>query len=185
MWSPDRRLLVRSLAVCSLAGLTAGCFQPLYGDPNVVPTAGLDSKLALVDVMPIPVPSGTRTARVAVQVRDKLMFDVSKGGPTPTTKQYRLDVQISAAQSQVIIDVTTNRSDVQTYALEASYTLTDLNTKQPVVRSSTFARVSYDTPGQQQRFAGERGLRDAENRAAETIAENIRNRLASYFVAGT
>jgi len=185
MWSPDRRLLLRSLAACSLAGLTAGCFQPLYGDPNVVPTAGLDSKLALVDVAPIPAPSGTRTARVAVQVRDKLMFDVSHGGPTPTTKQYRLDVQISPSQYQVLVDVTTNRSDVQTYGLEASYTLTDLNTKQPVVHSSTFARISYDTPGQQQRFAGERGLRDAENRAAETIADNIRNRLASYFVAGT
>jgi LPS-assembly lipoprotein len=185
MWSPDRRLVMRSLAACSLAGLTAGCFQPLYGDPNVVPTAGLDSKMAAVDVMPISAPSGTRIARVAVQVRDKLLFDVTHGGATPTTKQYRLDVQLAASQTQVIVDVTTNRSDVQTYGLEANYTLTDLNTKRPVVQSSTFARVSYDTPGQQQRFAGERGLRDAENRAADTIAENIRNRLASYFVAGT
>jgi len=57
MWSPDRRLLLRSLAACGLAGLTAGCFQPLYGDPNVVPTAGLDSKLAAIDVAPIPAPS--------------------------------------------------------------------------------------------------------------------------------
>ncbi len=185
MWSPDRRLLMRSLAACSLAELTAGCFQPLYGDPNVVPTAGLDSKMAAVDVMPIPAASGTRIARVAVQVRDKLLFDVTHGGATPTTKQYRLDVQLAASQSQVIVDVTTNRYDVQIYGLEANYTLTDLNTKRPVVQSSTFARVSYDTPGQQQRFAGERGLRDAENRAADTIADNIRNRLASYFVAGT
>ena len=49
----------------------------------------------------------------------------------------------------------------------------------------TFARVSYDIPGQQQRFARARGLRDAENRAAKVIADNIRSRLASYFVAGT
>jgi LPS-assembly lipoprotein len=185
MWSPDRRLLMRSLAAFALAGLTAGCFQPLYGDPNVVPTAGLDNKLAAVDVAPIPAPSGTRVARVAVQVRDKLMFDVSRGGPTPTTKQYRLDIQIAASQNQVIVDINSNRPDVQNYGLDATYTLTDLNTKKPVVSSTTFARVSYDIPGQQQRFAGERGLRDAENRAAETIAENIRNRLASYFVAGT
>ena len=40
-------------------------------------------------------------------------------------------------------------------------------------------------PGQQQRFAGERGLRDAEDRAAQVIADNIRSRLASFFVAGT
>jgi LPS-assembly lipoprotein len=45
--------------------------------------------------------------------------------------------------------------------------------------------VSYDIPGQEQRFARQRGLRDAENRAAKVIASQIRTRLASYFVAGT
>jgi LPS-assembly lipoprotein len=185
MWSPDRRLLLRSLAALSLAGLTAGCFQPLYGDRNVVPTAGLDNKLSAVDIAPIPTASGTRLARVAVQVRDKLIFDVTKGGPAPATKQYRLDVQLTASQQQVIVDVTSNRSDFQNYGIDAVYTLVDLNTNKPAFRSTTFARVSYDIPGQQQRFAGERGLRDAENRAAEVIADNIRNRLASYFVAGT
>ena len=44
--------------------------------------------------------------------------------------------------------------------------------------------MSYNIPGQQQRFAGERGLIDAENRAAKVIADNIRSRLASYFAAG-
>ena len=48
----------------------------------------------------------------------------------------------------------------------------------------TFSRVSYDIPGQQQRFAAARGLRDAENRAAKVIADSIKSRLASYFVAG-
>ena len=40
-------------------------------------------------------------------------------------------------------------------------------------------------PGQEQRFARVRGLRDAELRAAKVIADNIRSRLASYFIAGT
>jgi LPS-assembly lipoprotein len=40
-------------------------------------------------------------------------------------------------------------------------------------------------PGEQQRFAGARALRDAENRAAQIIADNVKSRLASYFVAGT
>ena len=42
-----------------------------------------------------------------------------------------------------------------------------------MVTGQTFARVSYDIPGQQQRFARVRGLRDAENRAAKVIADNI------------
>ena len=54
-----------------------------------------------------------------------------------------------------------------------------------MVTGQTFARVSYDIPGQEQRFARLRGLRDAETRAAKVIAENIRTRLASYFAAGT
>jgi LPS-assembly lipoprotein len=49
----------------------------------------------------------------------------------------------------------------------------------------TFARVSSDYPGQQQRFARARARLDAEDRAAKVIAENIRTRLASFFVAGT
>jgi LPS-assembly lipoprotein len=45
--------------------------------------------------------------------------------------------------------------------------------------------VSYDIPGNLQRFARARAFRDAEDRAANEIAENIQTRLASYFYAGT
>ena len=54
-----------------------------------------------------------------------------------------------------------------------------------VMTGTTFSRVSYDIPGQLQRFARARAFRDAEDRAANEIAENIQTRLASYFVAGT
>ena len=43
---------------------------------------------------------------------------------------------------------------------------------------------TYDNPGQAQRFSNARGQRDAENRAAKQISDNIRSRLASYFSAG-
>jgi LPS-assembly lipoprotein len=45
--------------------------------------------------------------------------------------------------------------------------------------------VSYDIPGSYQRFARSRAVRDAEDRAAEEIAEHLQTRLASYFSAGT
>jgi LPS-assembly lipoprotein len=53
------------------------------------------------------------------------------------------------------------------------------------MRGISFARVSYDIPGQEQRFARIRGLRDAESRAAKQIADNISQRVSSFFVAGT
>lgn len=54
-----------------------------------------------------------------------------------------------------------------------------------MLKANTFARVSYDIPGQEQRFARVRGLRDAESRAVKTIGDNITQRLASFFIAGT
>jgi LPS-assembly lipoprotein len=45
--------------------------------------------------------------------------------------------------------------------------------------------VSSDVPGLEQRFANERALRDAEERAANVVAAQIQQRLASYVIAGT
>lgn len=73
---------------------------------------------------------------------------------------------------------------MENYGIDATYTLTDVATGKVVISGQTFARVSFDIPGQQQRFARARGLRDAENRAAKVIADQIRSRLASFFAAG-
>ena len=182
MWLP--KPLTRLLAVIGLAGLTAGCFQPMYGDNKVTNTPGLGDKLSAVEVAPIDAPNGTRLARVGVEVRDKLIFDLTGGGPAATTG-YRLDIKLTSNQVQVIVDINTARPDIQNYGIDATYTLTDVTTGKPVVTGQTFSRVSYNIPGQQQRFAGDRGLRDAEDRAAKVIADNIRLRLASYFTAGS
>ena len=117
-------------------------------------------------------------------MRNELIYDLTggSGGISPT---HRLDVKLTATQLQVIVDINTARPDIENYGIDAIYTLTELATGKKVVAGQTFSRVSYNIPGQQQRFAGDRGLRDAENRAAKVIADNIRSRLASYFVAGT
>jgi LPS-assembly lipoprotein len=184
MWSFDRRILLRMCLVAGLGGLTAGCFQPMYGDSKVVPTAGLDDRLGAVDVLPITPPKGTRLARVGVEVRNDLIFKLTGGGPAQTSA-YELKVQLSSNQQQVIVDINSGRPDIQEYTVTAAFTLVDIGTGKAVLTDTTFGRVSYNIPGEQQRFAGERGLRDAENRAAGVVADNIRSRLASYFVAGT
>jgi len=173
----------RILAVLALAGLTAGCFQPLYGEKTVDGGPAVVDKLSSVEVQPIDAPNGTRLARVGVEVRNNLLFGLTGGGNAAPT-DYKLNIKLSSSQSQVIVDINTARPDIQDYGIDATYTLVDRSGKQ-LISGQTFSRVSYDIPGQQQRFAGDRGLRDAENRAAKAIADNIRSRLASYFVAGT
>lgn len=185
MWWPKTSRWTQMALALAIAGLTAGCFQPLYGEHSATLGGGrLTEKLAGVEIAPVNAPNGTRLSRVGVQVREALMYDMTGGGGggVPT---HKLVVQLTSQQTQVILDVTTNRPDIQNYGIDATYQLIDLRTGKPVIRGQTFSRVSYNTPSQEQRFAGQRGLRDAENRAAKVIAENIHSRLASYFVAGT
>jgi LPS-assembly lipoprotein len=190
MWSSKpaflpRRFAARLLAAIALAGLTAGCFAPLYGDhAGPGDSANVGDKLKTVDVAAIDSPNGTRLARVGVNVRNDLIYGLT-GGRGALASNYRLDVKLTSSIAQVVVDINTARPDVQNYGIDATYTLTDLSTGKKVINGATFSRVSYDIPGQEQRFAGERGLRDAENRAAKVIADNIRSRLASYFVAGS
>jgi LPS-assembly lipoprotein len=186
MWWPDIARLTRLAAVLALAGLTGGCFQPIYGDRGAYGSAGpgVGYKMAGVEVMPVVAPNGSRIARIGVNMRNELIYDLTGGGGAASAT-HRLNVNLTARNQQVIVDINTARPDIQNFGLDATYTLTDLATNKVVVHGTTFARVSYDIPGQEQRFAGARGLRDAENRAAKDIAENIRSRLASYFVAGT
>jgi LPS-assembly lipoprotein len=182
--SNGRGRSVRFALAFTIALMVAGCFQPLYGDARVVPTAGVNGKLSAIEVAPIDTPNGTRVARVGVEVRNDLLFDLT-GGNGQSAPLYRLDIKLVPHQVQVIVDINSGRPDVQNYGIDANYELTEIATGKKLVGEQTFSRVSYNIPGQEQRFAGERGLRDAENRAAKVIAENIRNRLASFFVAGT
>ena len=175
---------LRTLAALALAALTAGCFQPLYGDRSLDGSPTLRDSLSAVEILEIAAPKATDEARLAVEIRNALIFDFTGGGSqTPPT--HRLKIAISSTRSAIIVDIATSRPDVENYGINATFTLTEIATGRVVVTGQTFARVSTDTPGQQQRFARVRGMRDAESRAGKVIADNIRSRLASYFVAGT
>jgi LPS-assembly lipoprotein len=185
MWWREVRLgMARAGVVVATAALLAGCFQPIYGEKSAVGTPVLREQLSAVNVEQIVVPKGTDEARLAIEIRNALIYDLTGGGyaPPPT---HRLKIQISSSRTSVIVDINTSRPDIENYGLNATYSLIDLANNKVVVTGTTFARVSYDIPGQMQRFARARGLKDAESRAAKVIADNIRARLSSYFIAGT
>ncbi len=134
--------------------------------------------------MPIKVSSATPSARIAVQVRNALIFETT-GGAAPVGRTHQLKIAFSTIRQPVIVDITSARPDIEQYGINATFTLIEIANGKTVLTGQTFARVSFDNPGLQQRFAQARGLRDAEDRAVKIIADNIRSRLASYFVAGT
>ena len=170
-----------ALAIAALAG---GCFQPIYGEQSLTGGPVLRDQLSAVDILQIEAPKGSDEARLAVEVRNALLFDFTGGGyAAPPT--HRLKISITSTRASIIVDTTTSRPDIENYGLNATYSLREIATGKYVVTGQTFSRVSFDIPGQQQRFARLRGLRDAELRAAKVIADNIKTRLASYFIAGT
>jgi len=199
MWWPDRshfralagggmgpNRLASVAAVLALGACLGGCFQPLYADGSLAPSGGanLRAALAAVDVKQIEANKGSDEARLAVELRNSLIFSLTGGGEgaRPT---HSLVVRMSTTVADIIVDTSTTRPAIEDYGINATYTLTEIASGKQVVSGQTVARVSYDIPGQEQRFARMRGLRDAETRAAKVIADNIRARLASYFSAGT
>ena len=173
-------------AILALGACLGGCFQPLYADGSLAPSGGanLRAALAAVDVKQIDAPKGTDEARLAVEIRNSIIYDLTGGGEgaRPT---HSLVVRIVPTVADIIVDTTTTRPAIEDYGINATYILTEIASGKQVVSGQTVARVSYDIPGQEQRFARLSGLRDAETRAAKVIADNIRTRLASYFSAGT
>ena len=184
MWSGKSRIAVRLLAVAALAGLTAGCFQPMYAERGDG-TPALREKLMGVELPPVETKSNaSREARIGVEIRNALAFKLY-GQATGMPPTHKLVLKFATSRSSLILDPATALPSSENYGIDAQFNLVELATNKSVMTGTTFSRVSYDIPGQMQRFARARAFRDAEDRAAQEIAENIQTRIASYFVAGS
>src|ERR1700710_1898968 len=177
------KIAARLLAIAALSALTAGCFQPMYA-AHTDGTPALREKLMGVDLPPVDKPNGTREARLGGEIRTALASKLY-GGPVGMPPTHKLVIRFTTSRSSLILDPATALPSIENYGIDAQYNLVEIVSNKSVMTGSTFSRVSYDIPGQLQRFARARAFRDAEDRAAQEIAENIQTRLASYFVAGS
>ncbi|HEU0145421.1 MAG TPA: LPS assembly lipoprotein LptE [Bradyrhizobium sp.] len=176
------RIAARLSAVAALAALTAGCFQPMYAE-HADGSPALRDKLLTIDVPPVDKPNASPEARIGVAIRNTLAFKLY-GNATGTAPLYHLVLRFQTSRSSLIIDPNTGLPTSENVGIDVQYNLVEIATNKSVMTGTTFARTSYDIPGSYQRFARQRAFRDAEDRAADVIAENIKTRLASYFAAG-
>jgi len=160
-------------AITGLVGLTVlgGCgWQPLYG-----PTASgaeLEEVMRTVDISIIP-------GRVGQRVRNELIFKTTGGGDANVPK-FRLDIAVRESVLNTLVDATGDPKG-QIYQLYSQFKLVRLNDNQVVLEGNNNARAAYDKADSV--FADIRAKRDAEDRAARTIAEAIRTRMAAYLSA--
>jgi LPS-assembly lipoprotein len=171
--------------VLALAGLVADCgFKPLYARNPSAGDESIRDKLAEVIILPTPKRQGTPETRVEVALHNALEFDLN-GGAGATAPTHQLKIAVKARDITMMIDDITGRPTAEVGGVTVTYQLIEIATGKIVVSDATSAHVDYDIPGSQQRFSKQRGQVDAQDRAAKVAAEAIRNRIASYFVAGT
>src|SRR5947209_5974968 len=98
------RLIGRAGIALALAALCAGCFQPLYGEGTTT-LAGhsLRDALKSVDVKQIDAVPNTAEARLAVQLRNDLLFNFTGGGSS-TSPTHELIVKITGSNVAVAIN---------------------------------------------------------------------------------
>ena len=106
MLSAKVRIAARLAAVIALAGLTAGCFQPMYAE-HKDGSPDLRDKLSSVDLPPVDKPNASREARVGVQIRNALAFKLygnAKGDADVVVARQTIvvaDSQLQALQEQL------------------------------------------------------------------------------------
>lgn len=163
-WSAHARSL--SVSILISVGL-AGCVEPLYG-----PRLGGGSvaeEMRAIKIEPIP-------DRIGHYLTNDLIFALNGTGSTPTPK-YRLAVAVRERLSTPVYNSVIGAAQAGDVNVEADYKLYKIaGDPQPVTSGTVSQFVIYDRS--MQRLFNVRAARDAEQRNASTLADQIRTRIA-------
>lgn len=165
-----RRAILVALGSC--AAVLAGCaegtgFRPVYGS---LAGANTEAKLASVDIATIP-------GRVGQRIRNELTFQAN-GGEKPVAPTHRLEVIYRETISGTLVAQDGDAAS-QVYFIDASFRLINLADQKVVLTGSSFGRAGFQRVASI--FSNVRAREDAENRAARTVAEDLRVRLAAFM----
>ena len=126
--------------------------------------------MAGVDITPIP-------GRVGQRVRNELIFENTGGSGQPAPTTYKLDIVIKESVTNQLVKITGDANG-QVYELDATFKLISNDGKVVLEGKATRGRPMSAS---RTIFANVRARYDAENRAARTVAESIKVRIAAYL----
>jgi LPS-assembly lipoprotein len=162
------RLISLGLVAGMSLSLGACGFRPLYATEST--PAGIAVHFEQIYVTEI----GGRTGRV---LRNQLMDAFTPEG-TPKSAAYRLEIELSDTKEGLVIQ---ENADITRYnfTLTAKFKLIDASSSQVINTGSSRAISGYNVVNQQ--FSTQIAQRDAEERAARELGEDIRLRLGVFF----
>lgn len=154
-------LLAASLGACNV--------RPMYGELSTGATVMDDLKAIDIE---------QADDRIEQKVRNELIFAFTGGGYA-SDPRYRLRIILTRLEGDLGVEEFNDVPAAYMMHVSANFYLLDKETGRQLMTGKSFANTSYDFSTQ--RFANVRAKRDAEDRAAKVIADDIRTRIASYF----
>ncbi len=164
----SRRRVLALLGAALLAAPTLSACKPLYG--STASGARLKDVMAGLEITEIP-------GRVGQRVRNELIF-ASTGGGRPADSLYRLDISVRESVTDTLV-LRTGSVQSQLYNLDAKFKLIRLADNKQVLEGKSAGRAAFDRF--RPIFSNVRARIDAENRAARTVADGIRTRVAAFL----
>jgi len=171
-WASGGAFRLGGALLIAAASMLAGCgdagFRPLYAPTGL--GGEVSEKLKQVDFAPIP-------GRVGQRIRNEMIFQ-STGGGNPLPPAYRFEVVLSESLVSTLVRPT-GEAEGQVYTVQAAFRLIDAGSKKVVFQGTSHARAAFERF--ESIYSNVRAREDAENRAARTIADDIKTRLSAYL----
>jgi LPS-assembly lipoprotein len=174
-------------AICGalLAGCGGSPLQPLYG--TAASGRQMTDVLANLDVSIVP-------GRVGQRVRNELLFYKSGSGDAAPVvgAEFRLEIALRESTQSVHVS-TTGLAGGQVFALDSTFKVVRVKDGKIVYQGNSYARAPYETnkvtdplessgaSTGRSVFGNVRAAYDAQNRAANHLASDIRTRVAAFL----
>ena len=167
----SRRSAIAAFSLVLLGPVLSGCgMQPLYGSAAVTGGTGVGDKLAAIDIKEIP-------GRVGQVVRNELVFKTTGGGEA-AAPLYRLEIALRESAQSTLVEIEGDAKGL-VFALNADFKLIRAEDNSVLMTGKAQGRAAYQKV--ESIFANIRARKDAEDRAAKTIADSIRTRIAAHL----
>ncbi len=170
---PTRRLMLA--AALGAAALAGGCLRPLYAEGTTSAIGGsVRSALRDIEITEVKGLAGH-------YLRNELAFEFDGGGDNASPKRLSLKISMSESLEVITVDYANGRADSAILVATATWSLTRIGSGETVSTGVNIARAPYERS--LQRFATVRAARDAQIRAAKSLATVIRGQIAADLVA--